>query len=339
MNSRQRLSNLIWPLILIIAGFVLLFSNLGILSSGTWDVLINLWPLLVVALALSMIVGGGSLFFPLTLIAFAFGFLLANFGVVDWNMWSALGNLWPLFLIGIGLDVLVFSRIRQRSTRTETINQPLQGAKSAEIKLEPGLGRLEIGAGATTDALMAGTATVGPDEGIGTSFHLSGTEARIKIKQVAPWYFVFTGGWLNSERRWDLSLNPTIPTRLKIDGGMGSHIMDLSMLNLTSLKVAGGLGSMILTLPAQGQLQAKIDGGIGDKTVIIPTGTGARIKIDSGLGSRQVQGDFTRVGDYYTTRTYDPAAPNRLEVDIDTGIGSVTLAEMPSLPALAPASS
>ena len=339
MNSRQRLSNLVWPLILIIAGFVLLFSNLGILSSSTWDVLINLWPLFVVALALSMIVGGGSLFFPLILIAFAAGFLLTNFGVVDWNMWSALGKLWPLFLVGIGLDVLVFSRFRQRATRTETINQPLQGASSAEIKLEPGLGRLELGAGATVDALLAGTATVGPDEGIGASFRLAGTEARIKIKQVAPCYFVFTGGWLNNERRWDLSLNPTIPTRLKIDGGLGNHIMDLSTLNLTALKVAGGIGSMTLTLPAQGRVQAKIDGGVGDKTVIIPVGTPARIKIDSGLGSRRVQGDFTRMGDYYTTRTYDPAAPNRLEVDIDHGIGSLTLAEMPSPKALVPTSS
>ncbi len=339
MNARQRLSNLIWPLILIIAGFVLLFSNLGILSSSAWDVLINLWPLLVVALALSMILGGGSLFFPLTLIAFAAGFLLANFGVVDWNMWSALGKLWPLFLIGIGLDVLVFSRFRQRAIRTETISQPLQGASSAEIKLEPGLGRLELGAGATTDALMAGTATVGPDESIGASYRLAGTEARIKIKQVAPWYFVFTGGWLNSERRWDLSLNPNIPTRLRIDGGIGSHIMDLSTLKLTSLKVDGGIGTMILTLPAQGQVQAKIDGGVGDKTIIIPAGTAARIKIDSGLGGRQVQGDFTRIGDYYTTRSYDPAAADRLEVDIDHGIGSLTLAEMPSSQALAPASS
>ncbi len=334
MNSRQRASNLVWPLILIVAGFVLLFTNLGILSAGTWETLISLWPLLVMAPALSMILGGGSLFFPLTLIAFAFGFLLANFGVVSWNMWRALATLWPLFLIGIGLDVLVFARLRRHATRTETIFQPLQGASSAEIKLEPGLGRLELGAGPATDALVAGTATVGPDESIGTSARLSGSEARIKVKQQAPWYFIFTGGWLNAERRWNLSLNPSVPTRLTIDGGLGSHMMDLSGLRLDSLKLDGGMGSMTVTLPAQGRPRIKIDGGIGDKTVIIPAGVSARVRIDSGLGSRQVQGDFTRDGDTYTTRSYDPAASNHLEVDIDHGIGSLTLAELPLQPAL-----
>ncbi len=325
MTTRQRLSHLIGPILLVVVGLILLFYNLGVISTSLWDTLIGLWPLLVIAVAAGMILEGGSLFFPLTLIALALGFLVANFDFVDWDMGDLLSKLWPLLLVAVGLDVLVVSRLRGVETHTEEILQPLGNATSADIKIESGIGRLQLGAGVTATALVSGAAVLGPNEHLKQTFNMHGSEARIKIKQDVPWNYFFTGGWL-SERRWDLSLNTSVPTRIKIDGGIGDRTIDLRSLNLTQLKVDGGIGALTLTLPAQGRLQTKIDGGIGDKTILIPTGMAARIRIDSGLGHSQVRGNYTQQGSTYTSPNYE-AAPHRVDLDIDHGIGSLTIAE------------
>lgn len=326
MQTRRRLSNLIGPLMLIVLGVLLLLYNLNIIDADLWDFIFGLWPLLVMAVAVSMLLGGGSLFFPLTIIAFAAGFLADNLGIVEWDMWEALGQLWPLFLMAIGLDVLVLSRFRNQTGHTEEIYLAPDGATTARIKLEMGIGRMRLRSGQSATGLVTGSVQLGPDESLKQSYRLHNGEARVQIKQDVPWNYFFTGGWLG-ERHWDLNINPTLPTRLDIDGGLGDRSLDLQALNLTRLEVDGGIGALTLTLPAQGRLQAKIDGGIGDKTVFIPAGLGARIEIESGLGSRQVRGDFSQQGKVYVTPDLD-TAPHRLEMKIDHGIGSLTLVRM-----------
>ncbi len=326
MQTRRRLSNLIGPLMLIVLGVLLLLYNLNVIDADLWDFIFGLWPLLVMAVAVSMLLGGGSLFFPLTIIAFAAGFLADNLGIVEWDMWEALGQLWPLFLVAIGLDVLVLSRFRTQAGHTEEIYLAPDGATTARIKLEMGIGRMRLRAGQSPTGLVTGSAQLGPDESLKQSYRLHNGEARVQIKQAVPWNYFFTGGWM-SERHWDLSINPALPTRLDIDGGLGDRTLDLQTLNLTRLEVDGGIGALTLTLPAQGRLQARIDGGIGDKTVFVPAGVGARIQIDSGLGSRQVRGALTQQGNVYTTPDLE-STQHRLDMKIDHGIGSLTVVRM-----------
>lgn len=326
MQTRRHLGNLIGPLMLIILGVLLLLYNLDIISANLWDFIFGLWPLLVMAVAVSMLLGGGSLFLPLALIAFAAGFLLDNLGFVDWNMWAVLGQLWPLLLVAVGLDVLVLSRFRNQAGHTEEIYLAPDGATSARVKIEMGIGRMQLRSGQATGALVTGSAQLGPDEELKQSVRLHNGEARVQIKQSVPWHYFLTGSWLGG-RQWDLNLNPALPTRLDIDGGLGDRTLDLRPLKLTRLDVDGGIGAITLTLPAQGQLQAKIDGGIGDKTIFIPAGVGARIQIDSGLGSRHVRGAFSQQGNYYVTADAS-TAPNRLDMKIDGGIGSLTVVQM-----------
>lgn len=335
MQSRHRLSNLIGPLLLIIAGVLLLLYNLELIDANLWTFIVALWPLLVMAVAVSMLLGGGSLFFPLTLIAFAAAFLLANLGLVEWDMWGVLAKLWPLFLVAIGLDVLALSRFRQQTGHTEEIFLATEDAASARIKIEMGLGRMQLRAGQSGSALVSGSAQLGPDEGLRQSVRLHKGEARVNLEQAAPWHYFFTGGWL-SQRRWELNLNPALPTRLDIDGGLGERNLDLRALNLTRLDVDGGIGALTLTLPAQGQLQAKIAGGIGDKTIFIPAGVGARIQIESGLGSRQLRGAFSQQGNVYVTPDAGQA-PDRLDLRIDHGLGSLTIVQMAAAEEAAPA--
>lgn len=52
----------------------------------------------------------GSLVRPLILIGLGLFFLLSNLGLISWNFWEAVGRLWPIFLIAMGLDLLIGRR-------------------------------------------------------------------------------------------------------------------------------------------------------------------------------------------------------------------------------------
>ena len=73
MSERRRRGSLVGPLILIGLGVVFLLNNLGILSWSVWEVIFRLWPILLVAIGLDLLVGrrstlGSLLALALTLI-------------------------------------------------------------------------------------------------------------------------------------------------------------------------------------------------------------------------------------------------------------------------------
>jgi len=326
MSARERLAAVIGPIILIAIGVILLLNQLDIISVDLWNLFFGLWPLLVIALALSMLLSGGSIFLPLTLIAFSAAFLLSNYELVDWNMWEVFSKLWPLLLIALGLDIMVLPRIGLASSRVEEVNLPLDNATSAEIKIDGGLGTLVVNSEAGGDKLVSATATVGQSEHLKHSLRMKDAEAIVKIKRSANWYYPFTGAWTGS-KGCEVNLNPTLPTSLKVDGGFGNKVLNLRDANLTRLKVDGGLGSADITLPSQGGFTANIDGGVGDNTLRIPTGLAVSIRFDSGLGSRQVQGNFIQTGSAYVSPDYE-SATNRADIKVDQGVGGLTIAEI-----------
>jgi hypothetical protein len=60
-------------------------------------------------------------------------------------------------------------------------------------------------------------------------------------------------------------------------------------------------------------------------TVRVPSGVAARIRIRGGLAGIKVdQNRFPRMGDTYQSADYD-TAPNKVDVDIETGVGSVEI--------------
>lgn len=59
MEARKK--SFVLPLALIIAGIVLILNNFGLLDWYIWRGLARLWPVLIIALGLDMIIGRGSL--------------------------------------------------------------------------------------------------------------------------------------------------------------------------------------------------------------------------------------------------------------------------------------
>ena len=60
MSSQPRYRSLFWPMILIGVGLVWFLSNIGAIPSFNPLALINLWPLLLIALGLDLLIGRRS---------------------------------------------------------------------------------------------------------------------------------------------------------------------------------------------------------------------------------------------------------------------------------------
>jgi len=323
MSTRERLAAVIGPLILIAVGVILLLNQLDIISVDLWNLVIGFWPLLVIALALSMFLNGGSIFLPLTLMGFSAGFLLSNYGLVDWDMWQVATRLWPLILIALGLDILLLPRVGLASTQVEEFDLDLDNVAALELKVDGGLGQLVVNSNAPDNKMVAATATVGQGEHLQHTLRRNGNDVLVKIKRTAHWYYPFTGAWTGS-RGCQIGLNPMLPTALRIDGGLGSRNLDLRAANLTHLKLDGGFGSTDITLPEQGQITVSIDGGVGDSAIRIPRDMAVRIRVDSGLGSRQIQGNFIQANNVWVSPRFEDAV-HRIDMKVDQGIGGLTI--------------
>jgi len=295
---------------------------------------------------------GGGLVWPVILIGSGIVFLLNNLGILPWDVWQTIFRLWPILLIAVGLDILIGRRSAWGSLlvvvlllgalafalwlgtpqysssvtyRSETINQPLDGAKSAEVEIGFGTGDLHIDALAESAGLIEGTVDLGPREQIDRTYSQSGESAIYGLRSEDAWVAPSGNIW-DENKNWDLGLSRDIPIRLSVHSGVGRSTLDLSQLNLTMLKLNGGVGQTMVTLPRRGLLSAEVENGVGEVKIFIPKGMAARVQLDSGLGSSSVEGDFIRQGETYTSPNFD-SATNRVDMRVHGGIGKIVVQE------------
>jgi hypothetical protein len=297
--DRGRRGGLVGPAIVIALGVLFLLNNLGYLGRGVWGTLVRLWPDLLIAVGLDLLVGRRSILGSALVVLLV---LAALAGAIWWTgYWMPAGM----------------------AITNETVSQPLGAARRADIDIAIGAGRLYLGSLAESDNLIEGTIARASTEQAVQDFAMDGDSAVFKLRSRAAWPFPF--GERRGERvEWNLRASPAIPLRLHIDTGAGQATLDLARLQIADLDVNIGVGQTTLTLPQQGQVRARINGGVGETVVIIPAGMAARIEATTGLGQVQVIGNYQREGKVYTTAGYDSAA-NRVDLAVSGGVGSITV--------------
>jgi hypothetical protein len=293
----------------------------------------------------------GGIVFPILLVAAGLFWLLSTLGVIDWSVWQSLLALWPIVLIGIGLDLLIGRRSLAGSMLvalvvlalllggawylsgsssavggplTHTISQPLEGASRARLKIRSGGGTLVLGPGPGTHELIEGMVKLRLRQDVRESFRLSGDTATYELTGSGTSNAMTPTFGRGSGETWDLQVNPAIAIDLDLGVGAGEARVDLEKLNLTGLRFAIGVGSATVILPERGGLKADMSNGVGSLVVQLPLGVPARIKADSGIGKVDVRGAFERAGDVYTSPGY-AGAENAIDVTAHTGIGDIVL--------------
>lgn len=301
-EPRRRVS-LVGPVILIGLGVVFLLNNMGVLAWSVWDVVFRLWPVLLIAAGLEIILSRLS----------AWGSLLALVLTVA----MIAGALW---LLGSELGA-------RGATAGEEVRQALGEAKQARVIIEPGVGALHIealpeSAAAMPSALVEGVVSAGRGQGVKRRFAVAGATATFTLGSKAETFGSFIG-W-GDQWNWDLGLAADVPLELEIGLGVGSADLDLTGLTVRNLQVNTGIGRSEVILPGEGSFLAKIEGAIGEMVIVIPAGLAARIHVDTGLTVSDLPSSYRQQGDVYTSPGY-ASADDRVDLEVSQAIGKVTI--------------
>lgn len=297
-KRRDRTSTLLGPVLLMAIGVILLMNTLGILEWSIWWSLLRLWPILLIAAGLDLLIGRRSIWGSLLVAAFTLALLA--------------GALW-LIVNGVASGANV-----------QNISQSLGEVTQADVALNPAVGLLRLDALPESADLIRGT--VPKDDGLGVEvdFAQQGDQATYSLTTSGD-VWIPTFGGLDQDQVWDLGLSPAPSLKLWVNMGAGQAELDLGGLNLESLEVDNGLAFTEVVLPGEGSYTASINQAIGGITVVLPESLAVRIKADTALAGRKLPDGFVPEGDsVYTSPGYS-TAENRVDLTLGLAIGMVTV--------------
>ncbi|HET9492600.1 MAG TPA: DUF5668 domain-containing protein, partial [Chloroflexia bacterium] len=118
-EQRRNGPPIVGPIILIGAGVLFLLNNLGIVDWGIWESLWRLWPIVLIAIGLDLLIGRRNPIISLAIV---------------------------VLVIGAGAAVLVTTGGIRGAGNVEStgLAVPLAGAKSAEVDIDYGMGNLTV---------------------------------------------------------------------------------------------------------------------------------------------------------------------------------------------------
>jgi hypothetical protein len=263
-----------------------------------------------------------GLFWGVVLVLVGGLLLLNTLGILQVNVWNVI---WPIVLILIGAWI-VFGVLGKGSTlEVENAAIPLEGAPQARIRIHHGAGRLNINGNAGAGNLVTGTF------GGGLSYSKrpngNGIELDMRPRWSDSWFMGMPWSWSMSRGYdWNVALNPETPMALRLETGAGESCVDLSNTQVTDLSLSTGASSTDLTLPQNaGSTRVRLEAGAASIKVHVPGGVAAHIRTQSGISSISVdQTRFLRNGNDYQSPDYATAA-NKADIDIQVGVGSVSV--------------
>jgi hypothetical protein len=235
---------------------------------------------------------------------------------------------WPLVLIGIGIWIV--SGVSRGSSTTslpaEHAEVPLEGAREAAVTVRHGAGRLTVGAGAGPTQLLSGSFGGGLD----VSRSVDGGRLRVEmcVRDRDPSRYIFgpwRRGW-SGLLDWDFTLNPSVPLSLRLETGASESRLSLGELTVRELVLKTGASSTTVDLPrAAGFTRMSVESGAAAVRIRVPQGVAASISVRSALAGVHVDtARFPRSGSAYMSPDYSSAA-NKVEISVDTGVGSIEI--------------
>jgi hypothetical protein len=353
---RSRLGgSVFFPILLIALGIFFILRNFGALPGDTWDVILSLWPVILIAMGLDSLLTRQGVVAPVFFIAIGTVILLSNLDIVQWNVWEVILNLWPVLIIAIGLDILVARRsflgailalvlltailagalwVMEMGTAVtpgfegEQFVQTLDGAERIVVIIDPAVASLRIGSlqadQMEADTLMQGNLQVNRSGTFERQYRISGSTGTLNLSHGG-----FRGtspGWRGINWDWELYFNPQVPIDLQINQGAGSIELDLSDLNVTDLSVDLGIGRAEVILPEGDEpVNASVKGAIGEMIIYIPREKAVRLSSSTGLAVINVPAEFAQEGDEYFYDGTGTNSNNIVALNVDQAIGRISI--------------
>ncbi|MBN1122038.1 MAG: hypothetical protein JXJ17_13235 [Anaerolineae bacterium] len=301
------------------SGVVWLLGNLGLLPTDGYVALIRFWPLLLIAVGIDIIftrrsaILGGLIGAAVVAISLGLVIIGPSLGLDD-----------NARLFGMPLSA---SGGRLHETHLST---GVNGVDSADVSLELGWEPVSVyGLSSGSDLLLEADMVHSGEmvlDRSGSNVLLS-RQAEVGLL-VEPQRFL-------SDAKWDIGLNPDVPTALYVSARSGSADLNLSDLTLTGLEVDGGSGSIDLYLPpTQGDFNADLDIHSGSFDMVVPEQSTADLYVSGGSGSFELEiGSGSSISLYADTASGSSdiviGQSSDVALDLDTGSGSVNV-DVPS---------
>ena len=345
--------SLFLPLLLISIGVVLFLINVGTIQGSTWNILNTYWPAILIIGGLDGLYRRDGWVGPLVLIGFGGVLLAGNLGYLNQNAWQLLVRLWPIFLVGIGLDLafgkghstwaalgrvfagfLLVAVIMWLAVAAPAggvyqpiqINQSLDGATASSLHFSLAAGEFDLSGKAGSGTLVSGTASLPAND--------ASTPRYTPPKDGKSEYTLESAGVvyrpLNSQDVvWDLMVNSKIPLDLTTNLGAGDMMLDLSGTRVQSLQSNLGVGKTEIILPANVSLEGKIDTAIGEITLRIPSCAAVTLQIDRGLTESQLPAGYIDQNGKVTYTAPAGCSGNKINLDLSLAIGSIQVIKLP----------
>src|SRR5438132_1538691 len=294
-----------------------------------------------------------SLLVPLLLIAIGAIVLLANVGVLSSEALLRLGDLWPLLLVILGLQLVLNHTLpRQQATlfglgatgiiviaavayatlapstnfgtRQANVSDRLGGLTAATLDLGYSGATVDIHAGTSLgDSLyQAHVEYPGSDDPPTISLdHETGTLAIGEGPGFSPLRLFGA-----ARRHVALTLTDRIPWNLKVSGCQTTRHLDLRRLQLAKVEISGGASRMEAQLPnPKGTVVIDISGGLSNLTLLAPTGAQWRVAVSGGVSGLGINGSFYAAisGDFQQESPGYASASDRFDIEISGGASHV----------------
>ncbi|MCX6026246.1 MAG: LiaF-related protein [Chloroflexi bacterium] len=300
MESHHDRGGLVGPILLIGLGLIFLLTNLGMLSSSIWGVLVRIWPVILIAIGVDLLIGRRSL----------------------WGRVLALVLILAVLAGGLWIGGVRIGQIqRGQALQGESLTQPLGKATRAVVSVDPAIGVVDIGALAAGSANLAeGRIALPRGANVTQQASVAGDTATLNLRMNGSWF----GPTINVDEsmKWTLNLNRDVPLDLHFNVIAGQALLDLSQLKVEALDVSSVFGQAKVTLPDQGSFKAHAGGVFGQTVITVPQGVGVKAKVSAVFGTSSLPADYRKQGDWYYSPNYNTAT-NKVELTAEEVFGQV----------------
>lgn len=294
----MKAGTLIWGVLFLLIGGLFLLNNLHVICIE-WATIWRLWPLILIAWGLSLIVSKEGLRWYVVL----FLILLLVFMIL-----ASLLTGWYDHDYDFVLD----------EATHQSFGEPYAAAiDRATFNLSSGAGRFTV-EGTTEQLLEASTYTSFGKYVLLTDRSGDSESLSLNLRgRSRNWSF----GKLRNRADVKLNVNPTWAVDVNI--GAASLDFDLTPYKVDDLRIDAGASSIKVRLGDRAtEARARIQAGVSSIEIEVPAWVGCEVLADTKLSSRRIRG-FEKVGgDTYRTSDFDGAL-KRIYIDIEAGVSSV----------------
>lgn len=300
MSASVRRGGLAGPILLIGFGLLLLLSNLGYISGSIWNVLLRMWPVILIVVGIDLLIGRRSVWGSLLQIALILAVLAGGY-------WISTATL-PV----------------RGVASVEEVTVPLEGARQADIRVHGSVGQIAIHTGPASGPLLKAQAPLLKGETLQRDVNRSGSNVEVDLRTEGVVVFPSVS---SREAGWDLAIHPDVKTTLDLDLGVGEIRVTGGDMSLENVKVNIGVGKIFVEV-GPGVRSIDLSSGVGETTVVLPAGVAARVHASVALGGSNLPYGYVRQGDWYVSPGFETASSS-VEVTVNLAIGAINIRQAP----------